>query len=132
MKLIAIKTLMIMPALLLQTPSKTSKAREHLKALERRLVLWEAGDLHSLVLEAETIQESLQSTANKTSLSKIARDIKNHMKKGEINAAMKVLSVNMRNGILPLDENTSASRIRWLRFWIQAQNNVYDANITRT
>ena len=40
---ISLKAIHTMPTLLLQKPSKTSKRREHLDALERRLHLWEWG-----------------------------------------------------------------------------------------
>ena len=37
---IAFKAIMIMPNLLLQKPSKNSKAKDHLTALERRMSSW--------------------------------------------------------------------------------------------
>ena len=43
LKNIALKAIHFMPPLLLQKPSKTLKAKDHLKALERRLRLWEEG-----------------------------------------------------------------------------------------
>ena len=46
-----------MPALLLQKPSKTSKTKDHLKALERRLRLWEEGNITELVNESIIIQD---------------------------------------------------------------------------
>ena len=55
LKLISLKALMVMPCLLLQKPSKTSKAKDHLLALERRLLLWKNGDIEELVHEGETI-----------------------------------------------------------------------------
>ena len=56
LKNIALKAIHVMPALLLQKLSKTSKAKYHLKALERRLSLWEEGNITELVNESETIQ----------------------------------------------------------------------------
>ena len=35
--------IMVMPSILLQKPSKTSKAKDHTEALERRLQLWRQG-----------------------------------------------------------------------------------------
>ena len=49
-----------MPNFLLQKPSKNSKAKDHLKVLERRLESWISGDLLELLKEAETIQKSLR------------------------------------------------------------------------
>ena len=58
---IAFKAIMIMRNLILQKPSKNSKAKDHLEALERRLESWTSGDLLELLKEAETIQKSLRS-----------------------------------------------------------------------
>ena len=63
---VALKALFIMPALLLQKPFKTSKSKDHVKSLERRLELWAEGDFDELIRECRVIQERLQnSTANK-------------------------------------------------------------------
>ena len=64
LKDIAFKAIMVMPNLLLQKPSKNSKAKVHLKALERRLESRISGDLLELLKEAETIQKSLRSNKN--------------------------------------------------------------------
>ena len=50
-----------MPNLLLQKPLKNSKAKDHLKALERHLESWISDDLLELLKEAQTIQQSLRS-----------------------------------------------------------------------
>ena len=47
----AIKALMVMPSLLLQKPFQKSKAKDHKQCLERRLALWTAGDIQSLLQE---------------------------------------------------------------------------------
>ena len=48
-----------MPSLLLQKPSKESKAKDHVKALDRRMILWPSGDLIELTNEGIAIQECL-------------------------------------------------------------------------
>ena len=48
LKDIAFKAIHIMPSLL-QNPSKTSKAKGHLKALERRIDLWSKGKIDELL-----------------------------------------------------------------------------------
>ena len=53
---VAMKAAMTMPALLLQKPSSSSKAREHALHLERRLKLWSDGKLDDLVHEGCTVQ----------------------------------------------------------------------------
>ena len=64
LKNIALEAIHVVPALLLQKPSKTSKAKDHLKALERRLRLWEEGNITELVNESKTKQERLPSTSS--------------------------------------------------------------------
>ena len=64
LKLIAFKPLHIMPALLLQKPSKTSKSKDHLAALARRLELWDDGKISELLYEGTTIQERLSNSNN--------------------------------------------------------------------
>ena len=51
MKDVAFRTVMIMPSLLLQKPSKTSKSKDHLIALERRMEDWFNSDLQKLLHE---------------------------------------------------------------------------------
>ena len=55
LKNIALKAIHVMLALLLQKPSQTSKAKDHLKALERRLRSWEEGNITELVTERQKI-----------------------------------------------------------------------------
>ena len=99
LKDVAFKAVMIMPNLLLQKPSKNSKAKDHLKALERRLESWISGDLLELLKEAETIPKSLRSKKNTAEISK---RFSQEMKQGNVNSSMKILTNNMKNGILPL------------------------------
>ena len=55
MEVSALQIVMIMPALLLQKPSKHSKAKDHTEALKRRLQLWEQGKLDELLREGKAI-----------------------------------------------------------------------------
>eukprot|EP00794_Sanderia_malayensis_P000835 gene836-131_t len=105
-KPIALKALMVIPCLLLKKPSRTSKAKDHLTAFERRLTLWKDGDIKELVHEAETIENQLLFNGNKTSIADISNSFRNFIMKGEINSALRLLSDNMQNGILPLDTKT--------------------------
>ena len=90
-----------MPNLLLQKPSKNSKAKE------RRLESWISGDLLELLKEAETIQKSLRSKKKtSTNIAEISKRFSQEMKKGNVNSAMKILTDNMKNGILPLTRQT--------------------------
>ena len=56
-KTIALKAIHVMPALLLQKPSKNSISKDRLVSLERRLKLWEERNINNPLHEGETIQE---------------------------------------------------------------------------
>ena len=56
--------------LMLQKPSSKSKARDHVKYLEKRLKYWQAGDLDSLLAEKREIQKKLKQTQDKKKESK--------------------------------------------------------------
>ena len=105
-KHIAFKAIMVMPNLLLQKPSKKSKSKDHLKALDRRLHLWEDGNLIELYHESDTIQNSFDSMPRPRSVAEISKKFAGEMQKGNINSAIKLLTDNMQNGILPLDNST--------------------------
>ena len=59
LKDIAFKAIMVMSSLLLQKPSQKSKSKDHLRALERRLELWESGEVMELLKESDTIQNNI-------------------------------------------------------------------------
>ena len=56
----ALTAAMILPSLILQKPYPGSKAKEHVKCIERRMILWRDGDIDSLLQECLTIQQHLQ------------------------------------------------------------------------
>ena len=95
-----------MAALHLQKPSKTSKAKDHLKALKRKLRLWEEGNITELVNECETIQERLPSTNSQMNIEKLSSKFKQLMQKSNVNGALRLLTNNMSNGILPFSDKT--------------------------
>ena len=64
MRPISLKSIQTMPALPLQKPIKISKSRDYFDALEITLQLWESGEIKSLLLEAETIQQRLTSNSD--------------------------------------------------------------------
>ena len=70
---IAIKVFMLLPSLLLQKPSKESKAKEHFEKLKERLNLWYEGKIEKLLSEGRTIQRRLLSSKRRsdTDVSKI-------------------------------------------------------------
>ena len=106
MKDISLKALMIMPSLLLQKPSSKSKTKDHSAALKRRMALWDEGNIDELIHEGETIQKHLKSNKTSRSIDDISKEFVKKMSKGNINGAIKLLTNQMENGILPLNDET--------------------------
>ena len=104
LKNIALKAIHVMPALLLQKPSKTSKAKDHLRALERRIRLWEEGNIIELVNESKAIQERLPSNNTPMNIENLSLKFKQLMQRGNVNRALRLLTNNMSNGVLPLSK----------------------------
>ena len=100
------KTVHVMPALLLQKPPQSSKSKDHHAALERRLKLWEEGKIEELLYEGQTIQGSLKSPDSNMEITKIPMKFRILMGKGNVNGALKSLTNNMSNGILPFTDAT--------------------------
>ena len=102
LKSIALKAIHIMPALLLQKPSKNLKLKDHLvsetfKIMGRR-------NISNLVHEGETIQERMKINEKGMNIEKISLKFKNMMSKGNVNRVLKLLTENMSNRILPLND----------------------------
>ena len=53
---VALKCVMTMPALLLQKPHQSSKAKDHVICLEYRMKAWYEGDIEQLLHKGRTIQ----------------------------------------------------------------------------
>ena len=106
MKDIALKAVMIMPALLLQKPSFKSKSKHHGECLERRLILWESGDFDALVKECTAIQSRLQANSKQRSPEHVSQTLAKLMLNGKVNAAMRLLDNTSSSGILQLSDET--------------------------
>ena len=59
-----------MPGLLLEKASKSSKAKDHLSALERRLKLWEERNIIKILDKSKTMEERLPSSNNPMNIKK--------------------------------------------------------------
>ena len=106
LKDIKFKAIMVMPRLLLQKPSQKSKSKDHLRALERRSELWESGEAMELLKEGDTIQKNMKATNKTTSINAISKKFTREMRKGNVHNAVKLLTNNMKNGVLPLNKKT--------------------------
>ena len=116
---IALKAAMTLPSLLLQKPHATSKKHDHISCLQRRLGLWEKGDVKNRLKEGRALQKSLASsqqlkrdTANDSSM---ARRFSKMMMEGRVRSALKLPSDNSDTGLLSLEEtidDTSGKTVR--------------------
>ena len=57
---IALMAAMVLPQLLLQKPSRNSRVKDHIKCLQRRMSLWDDGDIQAVVVEGRAIQQRLR------------------------------------------------------------------------
>ena len=83
---IAMKAVSVMPFLLLQRPHSKSTTAEHKEHLARRLLLWQAGNVSSLLKEARCVQRHYQKQRRHVGTD-ITRHFTNLMLAGKVNAA---------------------------------------------
>ena len=81
-----------MQVLLLQKPTKTSKAEDHMQCLEKRLERWKKGDIANLLAKGRCIQAHLPSGGAKESPESISRAFSRMMFQGNVSGALNFLS----------------------------------------
>ena len=95
----AMKVFHILPNILLQKPSATSKARDHSNALETRLQMWSEGRIMELFKDNRVIQQKL-SNRPKRSSHDINRIFTKLMFEGKVGSALKFIDENAENSVL--------------------------------
>ena len=104
---VAMKALMVLPTLLLQKTSFTSKSKDNVETLKRRLNQWKDGQIEKLLVEGKIIQERLfQDGAKNQSSDRKATLFARFMEDGKVSKALKLLESSNKGGILPLTEET--------------------------
>jgi hypothetical protein len=95
-----------MPILLLQKPFHSSKQKDHSACLARRLPIWKKGDTDNLLAEGRSLQSRLprSSPSGHVDDGKLDRCFAKLMFQGKINAALQLLSVQGKGGILRSDD----------------------------
>ena len=94
---------MVLPVLVLQKPYFQSKAKDHVRCLNRRLKLWKSGDVDGLVRECRVIQTHLETTASTARNDESTlRGFTRLMLLGNIRGAMRILSNATSSDVLPL------------------------------
>ena len=101
---IALKVYMILPSVILQKPSANSKAKDHSKAIERRLALWKSGDIESLLTEIRFIQEKFISSTKRRDNEDISKIFAKLVIQGKLSAALKFLDKESNGGVLNLSK----------------------------
>ena len=82
---ISLKALMVMPALLLQKPTRKSNVKQHSQYLIKRLKSWLAGDFDELLREGRAIQNKLkQSSPKAKSPEQLAKTFSELMFQGKV------------------------------------------------
>ena len=99
---------MILPSLILQKPYPGSKAKEHVKCIERRMTQWRDRDIDSLRQECITIQQHLQPLKG-TPRDNLARSFANLVMQGKVKSALRLLSSDSRGTPLSLDKEITSS-----------------------
>jgi hypothetical protein len=89
---IGLMAAMILPALVLQKPSPKAKTKELTCCLERRLALWEKGDILALLMEGKIIQSKFKSSSHSRQRDQLAKKFSKLMSQGKVQAAMRLLS----------------------------------------
>ncbi len=102
-----------MPLLLLQKPNCTSKTKEHINYLEKRLERWKEGDLTSLLSEGRAIQNRLSKSHSVRGKQKqqqqVSRLFANLMFQGKTQAALQLLSNKGKGSVLRLNDTVDDS-----------------------
>ena len=70
------------------------------------IYVWIKGKINELLFEGETIQSRLHHINTPKSIGELSKKFASLMEKGNVNGALKLLTSNMSNGILPLDDKT--------------------------
>ncbi len=93
---------MVLPILLLQKPSSTSKEKNHSEILAKRIEKLKNGGLEETISESRNIQRNLRPRKINGNLSKSFAKLLMH---GKMNAALRLLSDEQSSGVLELSEN---------------------------
>ena len=74
--------------------------------MERHIDLWTSEVTLDLLREGETIQNDLRPSNTPSTVANISKKFTREKHKGNVTNAMKLLTDNMQNGILPLNQKT--------------------------
>ena len=98
---VALKATIVLPHLVLQKPHRRSKPKDHASLLERRMKLWEQGDL---LKEGRAIQDRFPSSCRQGNEQQVARSFARMMFQGKTQATLQLLTDQGKGGLLHLDD----------------------------
>ena len=101
---VALKAATVLPLLVLQKSHQNSKTKDHIACLERRLKLWDEGDIPGLVREGRAIQNRLPQHLPQGSERELARSFAKLMFQGKTQAALQLLTNKRKGNILHLHD----------------------------
>ena len=99
--------MIIMPSLLLQKCSQTSKSKDHTECLKLCLQLWKEGNFDMFVREMCFIQSKITYQWTHVSLEQIAKKIIDFMITRRVNGAFRLFSETKSPRILPTYSETT-------------------------
>ena len=105
---VALKAFIVLPSVILQNPSATSKSKEHSVTIERRLALWRQGDLNMLMKEIRFIQDRFVNSKRARTVENISRTLAKLVFQGKLTAAIKSLDKENSPGLLNLSDEVLA------------------------
>ena len=88
---VAMTAIMTMPHLLLQKPTPKSRSKDHVLHLDRRLIMWRAGNIEGLMEESRAILVRLVTQHSRNESDRMAAKFAKLMFKGRTRAAMRLL-----------------------------------------
>ena len=99
---VALRLVFIFIPMMLQKPSKNSRAKDHNIYLDKRLKLWKVGDLSAIISEGCEIQKRLEET-RKAQERSLATKFAQLMIHGKVSAATSLIN-RQSGGLLDVDE----------------------------
>ena len=111
---IALKALMVCHSLLLQQPVNCLTRKVHVECLNRRMQLWNEGNIDELVREARTIQRQLtkERGGKRAQSPDDARRFATLITNGKLGAALQSLTATPSGGLLNLDSSADGKTVR--------------------
>ena len=99
---VAVTAAMVLPSLILQKPHRSSKTKEHIKCIERRMQLRKEGNLDDLLKEGHPIQQHLhKSIRDQRSEEQLARSFSKLMMEGKVRAVLRLVA--QQEGGVPME-----------------------------